>query len=49
MAVPQSAVFTSSEIMDMVAYLVDLVSDGGFTGSGFTGTVALAQLLRSES
>jgi len=47
--VPQSAVFTNAEIYDMVAYLVDLISDGGFTGSGFTGTTALAQLLRSES
>jgi hypothetical protein len=49
MAVPQSAVFSSSEIKDMVAYLVDLVSDGGFSGSGFAGTTALDQLLRSES
>jgi hypothetical protein len=48
-AVPQSSVFSAAEIQDMVAYLVDLISDGGFTGSGFAGVTNLGAILRSES
>jgi hypothetical protein len=48
-AVPQSTVFSSTEVLDMVGNLVDLISDGGFSGSGFAGTTVLTQLLRNES
>lgn len=48
-AVPQSSVFSTTEVIDLVAYLVDLISDGGFSGSGFAGTTALNQILRNES
>jgi len=49
MAVPQSTVFSSTEILDLCGYLVDLITDGGWTASGFAGTTALTQLLRNES
>jgi len=49
MAVPQSTVFSSAEILDLAGYLVDLITDGGWTSSGFAGTTALTQLLRNES
>lgn len=47
--VPRTAVFTTNDILDMVAHIVDLVSDGGFSGSGFAGTTALSAILRGES
>jgi hypothetical protein len=47
--VPRTAVFTTNDILDMVAHIVDLVTDGGFSGSGFAGTTALAAILRGES
>jgi hypothetical protein len=49
MAVPQSTVFTSTEILNMAGFLVDLITDGGWSGAGFAGTTALTQLLRNES
>jgi len=49
MAVPQATVVTNQDIFDLVANLVDLVSDGGFTDSGMAGTTILTQILRGES
>jgi len=48
-AVPRDVVVTSQIIFDLVANLVDLVSDGGFSGAGFAGTTTLTSLLRGES
>jgi len=36
MAVPQDSVITSAMILDSVGHLVDLLSDGAWSGSGFT-------------
>jgi hypothetical protein len=49
MAVPQSASITNTKVIDLVANLIDLISDGGFTDSGMAGNVAITQLLRGES
>lgn len=49
MAVPQSSVFTTSEITDLASYLVDLITDGGFSGTGMVGTTNITALLRGES
>lgn len=49
MAVPQATVITNAMVIDLVANLIDLISDGGFSAAGMAGTVALTQLLRGES
>lgn len=48
-AQPRSAALTNAEVIDLVSNLIDLISDGTFSGSGIGGTVALTQLLRGES
>jgi hypothetical protein len=47
--VPRTAAITQDDILDMVAHIVDLITDGGFSGSGFAGTTALQAVLRGES
>lgn len=46
---PQSTSISSNDILDLLAAIVDLVTDGGFTGSGFAGTTAMSSILRGES
>jgi hypothetical protein len=46
---PRNAVFSNSDIFDLVSYVIDAVSDGGFSGSGLAGTTNLLALLRGES
>jgi len=46
---PRATVITDAEVFNMVAYIVDHLTDGGFSGSGMAGTTALTQLLRGES
>jgi len=49
MSVPQASVITATIVNDLVANLVDLIADGGFTGSGMAGITALTQLGRGEA
>lgn len=49
MAVPQAAVITNQDVIDLVSNLIDFISDGGFSASGIAGTTVLTQLLRGES
>lgn len=48
-AVPRDSVITSAIVLDLIAQLVDLITDGGFSGSGFAGTTNLTAFLRGES
>jgi hypothetical protein len=49
LAVPRNAVFSNADILDLVAYVIDLISDGGFSGSGLAGTTNASAVLRGES
>lgn len=49
LAIPQASVITSTIVNDLIANLVDLISDGGFTGSGFAGITNITALSRGES
>jgi len=46
---PRDAVVTQQIMIDLVANLVDLVSDGGFTVTGMAGTNNIVAVLRGES
>jgi hypothetical protein len=46
---PRDVVVTQGIMVDMVANLVDLISDGGFSGAGMAGTTAIASILQGES
>jgi len=48
-AVPRSSTITAAMVYDIVSNLIDLISDGTFSGSGIGGTTNLAALLRGES
>jgi hypothetical protein len=48
-AMPRDSVITAAMVHDLVANAVDLLADGGFTGSGLAGTTNLAAILRGES
>jgi hypothetical protein len=49
MAVPRNSVFSTADILDLVSYVVDFITDGGFTGSGMAGTTNASAILRGES
>jgi len=49
LSVPRDTVITSGIVIDMVANLVDLIADGGFTTAGFAAITTLTALLRGES
>jgi hypothetical protein len=49
MAVPRSTAISQTDVLDCLAAIIDLVSDGGFGDSGFTGTTNAAAILRGES
>jgi hypothetical protein len=46
---PRSSTFSTGDVADLVSYGVDLVTDGGFSGSGIAGTTNLSAVLRGES
>lgn len=48
-ALPRNTVFSNGEVADLVSYLVDFITDGGFSGSGIAGTTNLSAILRGES
>jgi hypothetical protein len=48
-AVPRNAVFSNTDVADLISYVVDFISDGGFSGSGIAGTTNLLAVLRGES
>jgi hypothetical protein len=48
-AMPKNNGIANADIHDLVSVIVDLVTDGGFSGSGLAGTTALAAILRGES
>jgi hypothetical protein len=48
-AIPRDVAITSNDVIDLTANGVDLITDGGFTGSGMAGTTALVALYRGES
>jgi hypothetical protein len=48
-AVPRDTVITDTVVNDLVANQIDLLSDGGFSGSGLAGTTNLAAIKRGES
>lgn len=49
LSIPRDTVITATIVEDLVANLVDLISDGGFSGSGFAGVTNLVALMRGES
>jgi len=48
-SLPRDVVVTQQIIIDMVANLIDLISDGGFTTSGMAATTTVASILQGES
>jgi len=48
-AAPRNLVFSNGELADLVSYLVDFITDGGFSGAGIAGTTNLSAILRGES
>nr|QDH88738.1 MAG: hypothetical protein H2Bulk35506_000002 [Leviviridae sp.] len=49
MAVPRNTVFSTADVLDLAAAIIDLITDGGFSGSGFAGTTNASAILRGES
>jgi len=49
MAVPRTTAISTTDVLDCLAAIVDLLGDGGFGDSGFTGTTNAAAILRGES
>jgi lipopolysaccharide export LptBFGC system permease protein LptF len=47
--VPESSAITANQIKDALAQIVDLICDGGFSGSGFAATTNLDAILAGES
>lgn len=47
--VPETSAITTNQIKDMIAQIIDLLADGGFSGSGFAGTTNLDAILAGES
>jgi hypothetical protein len=48
LSIPRDSVITATIVHDLVANLVDLISDGGFGDSGFTGVTNLSAIARGE-
>jgi hypothetical protein len=48
-SVPRDSSITAAAVRDLVSVIVDLISDGGFSGSGLAGTTNLDAILRGES
>jgi hypothetical protein len=48
-AVPRDTVITATIVNDLVANLVDLIADGGFSDTGFAGITNLTAISRGES
>lgn len=46
---PRSTSISNNDLFDLLAAIVDLVGDGGFGDSGFTGTTNATAILRGES
>jgi hypothetical protein len=49
MTVPRTTAISQTDVLDLLAAIVDLVCDGGFGDSGFTGTTDAAAIMRGES
>lgn len=49
MSVPRNAVFSNADVLDLVSYIVDFITDGGFSGSGLAGSTNASAVLRGES
>jgi hypothetical protein len=48
-SLPRTASLVAADVHDLIAVIIDLVSDGGFSGSGLAGTTNVASILRGES
>lgn len=48
-AAPRNTVFSNTDLADLVSFVVDFISDGGFSGAGIAGTTNLSAVLRGES
>lgn len=48
-SLPRTVSLAAADVHDLIAVIVDLISDGGFTGSGLAGTTNVASILRGES
>lgn len=46
---PRSTAISNNDILDCLAAVVDLIADGGFGDTGFTGTANATAILRGES
>jgi hypothetical protein len=46
---PRSTAISSTDVLDCFAAIVDLLGDGGFGDTGFTGTTNASAILRGES
>lgn len=49
LTLPRSSVITSDDMADLVSYVVDLITSGGFGDSGLVATTNLTKLARGES
>jgi hypothetical protein len=47
--IPQDTAISNTDILDLLAAIVDLVCDGGFGDSGVTGTTNFTAIVRGES
>lgn len=45
----RSGTLSDSDMLDLCAALIDLITDGGFSGSGFAGTTNASAIFRGES
>jgi hypothetical protein len=48
-SLPRTTAFANADVYDLIAVIVDLIADGGFSGSGLAGTTNVAAILRGES
>jgi hypothetical protein len=46
---PRSTSISNNDVLDCLAAIIDLIGDGGFGDSGFTGTTNASAILRGES
>jgi hypothetical protein len=49
LAVPRDSVITATIVQDLLAAIIDLITDGGFGDSGFVGVTNLSAIMRGES
>lgn len=49
LTVPRSSVITQNDLDDLVSYVVDLITSGGFGDSGLVANTNLVKLARGES